>query len=274
MSKVLLAVAVLYCSSAYAATNTKPVGTATVRGNVRIDGSEVQSNATLFDGSVVETAEASTTLEMNGQSVVMMTPDTRSVVHDDYVRLDQGKIDLRPACGFVVEAGQLRITPNSPTSHAVIYISNSSVSVMAMDGEFLILNKEGRLVSKVHDRSSQSFSTGEVHPLTPAIYVGSLSDLDTHPVLTLLGPENKIEYELHGRKASKIEGRLALVSGTIDPKLSSFFTEEVIATKGETAVCTQKGPFPYMLVGFAAAAAAGGGAAIVITNNPNPPASR
>lgn len=275
MSAKLLAVGLICCSTAYAATSTTAVGTAVVRGDMRVDGNTVSSNATLFDGSVVETVDATVTLNMFTHSVVTLSPGSRAVAHDGYVQLDQGKLDVRPMCGFVVEANGVRITPNSPTSHALIYISNASASVESLDGEFIVLDDQGRVLTSIHVGHSQSFGSGEAAQTTPngtATYAGMLNSLDTHPILTLVGPDSKTSYELRGRKADKVNRRMALVNGTINPKRSSFFTEAVIFEKKETAMCTDRSiPYPWII---AAAAAASAAAAIAVTNQPSPAASR
>jgi hypothetical protein len=239
---------------------------------MRIDGNQVTSDATLFDGSTIETTEASAMLHMNANADIMMTAGTRSTVHDGYVKLEQGKIDLKPACGFVVEANGVRITPSSLTSRAEI---TSSASVTVLSGEFLILDNQGRVLSRVHNRGSQSFDASHALPAGRATYAGTLSSLDLHSMLTLFGPDSNITYELQGRSAKKMQGKFVLVNGTIDPKKSSFFTEEVISTTKGTAMCTQgASPYPWILSGAALAALGGGIAAAVATNQSGTPASR
>jgi hypothetical protein len=271
----LLASVVLFCSAAYAATDTKPVGTATVRGSMRIDGNQITSDATLFDGSTVETEEASATLNMGTHTIIIMAAGTRGIVHEDYIKLEQGKIDLKPTCGFVVEADQARITPNSLDSHSVISISNSSASVMVQNGEFLILDKEGRVLHALRSGNSQSFGTGTTPSGTQATYAGTLSIVDNHHLLTLFAPDTNVTYELQGKNTDKIQGNFVQVNGTIDPKRSSILAQVdgvISPTKG-TAMCAEKGsPLPWILAGAAAAAA--GAAAAIVVSQPSTPASK
>ena len=272
MSTKQLAGALLLCSTAYAATNTKPVGTVILRGDMRIDGNQVTSDATLFDGSTVETAEASATLHLNANADIMMTAGTRSIVHDGYVKLEQGKIDVKPTCGFVVEANGVRITPSSANSHAVI---SSNASVTALTGEFLILDNQGRVLSRIRNGTSQAFGTGQAQPTGPATYAGALSNLDNHSMLTLFGPDNNVTYELQGRSANKVQGKFVLVNGTIDPKRTSVYTQEVISTTKGAAMCTAgANPYPWLLSAAAVAALGGGIAAAVALDQPATPASR
>ncbi len=273
MSAKLLGFAVLFCSVAYASSNT-PVGTVSVRGNIRVDGNQVTTDATLFDGSTVETQDASATVYLGSNSSVIMAAGSRSIVHDGYVTLEQGQIDLKPTCGFVVETGQLRITPNSPDSHGVISASGSSVSLTSQHGEFFVLDKQGRILNTLHSGNSQSFSSGQMQSANPATYVGTLSILDNHHLLTLLAPDTNVAYEIRGHDVSKLKGSLVQVNGAIDPKQSSVLTQEVMASTKASGMCTERtGAYPW-LVGGAIAAGAGTAAALAITNHSPTPASR
>jgi hypothetical protein len=273
MPTKLLATAMLFCSVAYGATGTKSVGTASVRGNIRVDGNQITTDATLFDGSTVETTAVSATLYIDTHSVIMMDTGTRSIVHENYVKLEQGKIDVKPVCGFVVEVDRVRVTPNSTTAHGVIYISNSSVSVMALHGEFLVLDDHGRVLSELHSGSSKSFGTGEVEPLAQAIHVGNLSILDHHHLLTSFAPDTDVTYELQGRHADRIQGKLMQIHGAVDPQRHSVLSQvgEVISATRGTEMCTEKPLYPWII---GAAAAAGTAAGFAIVNQPPSPASK
>lgn len=277
MTKKLLAALVLFCSAAYGATSTRTVGTATVRGTIQVDGNQVTSDATLFEGSTVATSEATATLRMDTHSVIEMAAGTRNVVYGNYVKLEQGKIDVKPTCGFVVEVNGVRVTPNSVNAHGVVSISGSGASVSSQSGEFFILDDHGRVLSTVRSGGSQSIGAGQAQTSSSATYVGTLTTIDRHPILTPFAPDTNVSYELQGKNADKIQGYLMQVDGTIDPKKSSVLSQvdNVIDTNKGSAMCTVKvGPYPYLIGAAAAAAVAGTAAAIAITNQPSTPASK
>lgn len=270
MSTRLLAAAILFCSVAFGESGTTTVGTATVRGNMRIDGNQVTGDATLFDGSTVETAAASAILRMDQHSIIEMAAGSRVIVHEEYVTLEQGSIDIKPTCGFVVETNGVRVTPNSHNARAVV--SNGSMS--SQSGEFYVLDSHGRILSRVRHGGSQSLGAGQAQPTGAATYVGNLSIVDGRRLLTLLPPDTHVVYELQGRHADKIQGNLMEIAGTIDPKRNTTFVqvEEVIAHMKDRPICTEKPVYPWVL--GAAAAAAGTGAGIAIANESATPASR
>jgi hypothetical protein len=277
MPKKLLVVLLLLCSTSHAVTNSntaansKPVGAAIVRGDMRIDGNPITSNATLFDGNTVETSEASATLQMNGNVEIVMTAGTRAVVHDGYVKLEQGKVDVKITCGYVIELNGMRITPSSSNSHAEI---GSNASANVLNGEFLVLDSQGRVLNRIRKGGAQSFAAGQAKAPGPATYAGALSSEDLHPILTLFGPDSSVAYELQGRNVNKIQGRYVLINGTIDSKRSSFFTQEVISSTKETAMCTE-GAGDKAILALAIPAAVGGAiAAAVVTSQHPTPASR
>jgi hypothetical protein len=71
--KLQVVMAVL-CMLSNAAAGTVSIGTASARGDMRVDSYMVKGNATLFDGSVVETGEAT----------VGFAPEQRHRNHDGY----------------------------------------------------------------------------------------------------------------------------------------------------------------------------------------------
>ena len=65
MLKKLQAVFVIFSMLSYAQAGTVVIGTASARGDMRVDSYMVKGNATLFDGSVVETGQATADLRLN-----------------------------------------------------------------------------------------------------------------------------------------------------------------------------------------------------------------
>ncbi len=274
MSTKLLAAAIFCCSVAYGAAG-QTIGTATVRGNVRVDGNQVTGDATLFDGTKVETAAASATLRMSQRSIIEMSTGTRSVIYGNYVRLEQGTIDFKPTCGFVAEVNGVRVTPNSSNTHGVISLSSSGASLSSQSGEFLILDKTGRLLSRIPAGSSQPIGTNLAQLVAPT-YVGNVSVVSSHRILTLLGPDANTRYELQGQNIHKLQGRLMEIDGDIDPnkKTISAWVDDVIATSDDRRLCVERIAVPYRLLVGAAAVGAGFGAGFAVGNQPSTPASR
>ena len=65
MISKLFAAAMVLCAASYATAGTTAIGTVSARGSLRVDGYAVKGDATLFNGTVVETGQASAALRLN-----------------------------------------------------------------------------------------------------------------------------------------------------------------------------------------------------------------
>src|SRR4051812_39218772 len=72
----------------------RTIGMATVRGSFLIDGSKTSSQATLFSGTNISTATASSELRLNGGAKVLLAPGSEGAVFADYVLLRRGEAQM------------------------------------------------------------------------------------------------------------------------------------------------------------------------------------
>ena len=94
MLKKLQAVIVLLCMISYAEAGTVSIGTASVRGDMRVDSYTVNGNATLFDGSVVETGQATADLRLNKGTEITLATSSRGTLYSNRLVLQQGEGEL------------------------------------------------------------------------------------------------------------------------------------------------------------------------------------
>jgi hypothetical protein len=83
MLNKLQAALALFCMATYAFAGTTVLGTASVHGDMRVDGYTVQGNATVFDGSVVETGNASANLRMGHGVNLSISKSSRGTIYQD-----------------------------------------------------------------------------------------------------------------------------------------------------------------------------------------------
>src|ERR1035438_10163191 len=94
MLKKLQVVAVLLCMFSYAVAGTVSIGTASARGDMRVDSYSVKGNATLFEGSVVETGQATADLRLNKGTEITMSTGSRGTLYSDRLVLRPGEGEL------------------------------------------------------------------------------------------------------------------------------------------------------------------------------------
>jgi len=92
-------------------------GTASARGDLNVDSNLIKGNATLFNGSVVETGQATADLRLGKGTRFTMATASRGTIYSDHLVLQQGQSELTASSSaFQLEANGLRVTANEPNS--------------------------------------------------------------------------------------------------------------------------------------------------------------
>ena len=152
------AVAVIFCALSYATAETTAIGIASTWGSMRVDNYKVDSAATLFDGSVVETGQASAVLRLNSGGEVKLSTDSRGALYSDRFVLMQGVSEWTPSNSFPLEANGLKVAPTEPNSRGRICVTSSNrIDVGALSGAFRVTNNQGLVLGVVSRGNVSSF---------------------------------------------------------------------------------------------------------------------
>lgn len=213
MFKKLQVAAILLCMLSYATAGTVSIGTASARGDMRVDSYLVKGNATLFDGSVVETGQATANLRLNKGTEITMSTASRGTLHSDRLVLQQGESELAATSSFQLEANGLRVTPNEPNSRGVVSLkAGNTVEVASLNGSFGVTTNHGVLLANVRPGRVVSFAMQE--GANPANFsgVGLVSfDNGTYYLTT----NENVKYVLTCKDSRKFVGDKVAVSGTL-----------------------------------------------------------
>ncbi len=151
------------------------IGMATANGNFRIDHSSVWGNATLFDGSTIETATASSQLQLTGGVQVRLAANSRATVYQRRMVLEAGFGQLQSTGGYEVEARSLRISSAGPDTVARVKLQgDNQVTVAAWRGSVRVLNSAGLLVAKVEAGNSLDLEPQTAGASAPTVISGCL----------------------------------------------------------------------------------------------------
>ena len=187
-----LAVAMMFVAFSCAWGGTSSIGTVSAGGYISVDGYKVLSNGTLFEGTAVETAKSPATLRLVNGAEVDLSANSSGVVHHDRFVLTQGQCQLKASNSpFFIEAAHLKVTPGEPNSLGVVSLSPASSAdklasnegqivlnlsdmtlvVDAISGEFQVLNNAGGSVGEVFQRTAAPLPTraalGKAPPVAP-----------------------------------------------------------------------------------------------------------
>jgi hypothetical protein len=263
----LSTVGVMLCALSYASAGTPPIGTASARGDMRVDGYMVKGDATLFDGTVVETGQASAVLRLDKGVEIKLSTGSRGILHRDRLVLQRGASEWTPSSSFLLEANGLRVTPKAPNSRGLVSMSGANtVELAALTGEFRVMNDQGLLLGSVRPGNELSFGTpqaGEQGAVALTLF-GNLTRVDGHYFLALPTPDAGVIYEVRGVDLDSFVGQSVTITGKVDRNMramspASYEHVIVVSSIRKNAVATNH---HKALIGAIVGASAGAGAGI------------
>jgi hypothetical protein len=210
--------AMILFSSSFALAGTSAIGTVSARGDLRVDGYTVRGNATLFDGTAVETDHASATLHLAKGTEIKLANDSRGTLYSDRLVLLRGATELNTSNAFLLEASDLRVTADAPNTKGIVMLSPANtVEVAAVAGELKVTDDGGTVLARVSPGSAASFpgqagpglAAGEVQDV-----VGLVSVQNGNYYLTTA---DNTQYLLTGKDFKKYLNDKVVVSGTLQP---------------------------------------------------------
>jgi len=261
MLKKLQVLAVLMCTLSYAAAGTVSIGTASARGDMRVDSYMVTGNATLFDGSVVETGKATADLRLNKGTEITMGAGSRGTLYRDRLVLERGASELSASTPFQVQAIGLRVVASEANSRgSVVMVSGNTVEVAALTGSFGITNSEGLTLASVRPGHPLSFAIDAGQTATvPAVkseikVTGTIGKLEDG---TFTITFNGTTYQVVGKDLTSLVGQTAKLHGTVLGSLSQGITTGQTPADGLPLVFQLSGKNGGVLATGAAAGTAG-----------------
>jgi hypothetical protein len=275
MLKKLQVVAVLMCMLSYSAAGTVSIGTASARGDMRVDSYMVKGNATLFDGSVVETGQASANLRLDKGTQITMSTASRGTLYRDHLVLQRGESEMAASPSFKVEANGLRVTPTEPNSRGVVsLLAGNTVEVAVLNGAFGVTNDHGVLLASVRPGRTASFAMQAGATPTSFSGVGMVSYEDGHYYLT---DNTNLKFELTGKDFKNYVGTKVVVSGTVQTVTTPTGGTATVITVSSIAINAAVGmsaTTAWIIGGIAVGGGVGLGVGVYEANQSSTPASR
>ena len=211
------------------------IGTASAHGNILIDGSRVYGNATIFDGTLIETGKATTELHMLKGVDLVLASDSRGKLYGDRLVLEKGTSEIRKAGNFRLQANELTILPLNANSKGVVsLVGTRTVDVMALTGAFHVWKSTGELLAKVEPGNALEFSAQPAGSTAPVTIIGTLTKENGHYYITV--PETGAKYEIVGKDLDKLVGKKVSVTGTPDPNAAAVIIASDVQSAGSGKV--------------------------------------
>ncbi len=122
----------------------------TASGHFVLDRSEVWGNATLFDGSQIETTAASSQAALRNGVKIQLGSASSATVNENHLTLRRGVGQVAGPESYEVSAGDLSIRGADGTSRVrVAWVSGGNLEVTALSGVARVANRAGLLLASL-----------------------------------------------------------------------------------------------------------------------------
>lgn len=195
----------------YAASS---LGFITAKGTFQLDQSKIWNNATLFDGSAVETDKTRSEIHLRDGSQIQLAPASKARFFAEHAVVEKGSMRVQAAAVYRVEARGLQIaTVDANTVAGVELRSPNTVTVSVASGELKIANPAGTLVADV--TAGRSVTLTPEPGGTPGFTRLSGCLLTKRSSAFLVDQASNVTFQLEGGGAASEAGNRVEITGTL-----------------------------------------------------------
>ncbi len=212
LSEVKILVSAIFAVALASAAPGPPIGIVTASGHFTFQGSQVWGNATLFEGAIVETGEASSQLALRSGIKVQLGAGARAQVFADRLVLAQG----------LSQVGTLQVR-GEPGSRVRIALG-PRVEVAALTGVARVSTTSGVPLASIQAPNHMSFAMQQAASLTRT---GCLLYKDNHFILQDDNTQEVLELngqDLAANVGNRVEitGMMSTAKATVAPATGVF----------------------------------------------------
>jgi hypothetical protein len=233
------------------------VGIVKSTGDFRVDGSTIRGNSTVFEGNLIETTAARSTVQL-GEAQITLLPNSRAKVYRDHTVLESGSELMRNGEKHTIEAATLQIA--SAAKDAVVLVAMGGpnhVTVFASSGAAQVRTAAGLLVASLRPGMELAF-TPQAGAATAMQMAGVVES--TNGKFFLTDTTSKTRVELRGTDLAKFKGKSVQITGStiLGATPAGGASQVVQVTKIEQLSARAAGRAAGAAAGGTAGAAAGG----------------
>ncbi len=209
-----LLIATLFTTASFAASpvsTTPAIGIVTASGHFTLQGSEVWGNATLFDGSTVETTAASSQLALSSGVKMQLGAGSRARVFAGRLMLDKGVGQVGQSAPFEVDAAGFKI--RGAGVRVGLGAPGQTVEIAALTGVAKVFGNGDVLLAAIPAgrHMNLAFQAAQTGTLTRT---GCLVYKDSHYILQDDNTQEVVELAGNAQDFSKNLGNRVEVNGT------------------------------------------------------------
>jgi hypothetical protein len=199
-----------------ASASPAAIGTATANGDFLVDRAPVRGNATVLDGTVLETAAVPSLVRLEGGGRARLGAESRARMFADRVALEKGVGEISGAGGLRLEAGAISVVPDAEGSTASVAVGpRGGVTVAARTRPWRGPNREGALLARMDAGAALEFQPQAAGAAAPMLLTGCVYQAEGHYLLRAEGAN--LTFELRGADLARFNGMRVTVAATPVP---------------------------------------------------------
>jgi len=190
------------------------VGIVKSTGDFRVDGSTIRGNSTVFEGNLIETTAARSTVQL-GEAQITLLPNSRAKVYRDHTVLESGSELMRNGEKQTIEAATLQIASAAKDGVVLVAMGGpNNVRVFASSGVAQVRTAAGLLVASLRPGMGLAF-TPQAGAATAMQVTGVLESTDGKFFLTDSCTKTGTRVEVRGTDLAKFKGKTVQITGSI-----------------------------------------------------------
>jgi len=212
MSYLMKSKAVLICAISGGlslAAATSYIGVAMSQGNIFINDARTAGNATLRDGSTLETQTSGSQVKLNGGAQLRLASESRGTIYADHIELQKGSARIS---GYSANASGLRVMTDAKSS-ANVSMRDGVVQVAALTGNVHVFNSAGMNVANLLPGRALDLTPQEAGASAPSTLTGCAVKSGNSTLLT--DETSNVTFQLQGGNVRA--GRRVQITGSTVP---------------------------------------------------------
>jgi hypothetical protein len=189
---------------------TSGIGIAMSEGNILINSSSAAGNATIFNGSTLETQSAASQVRLNDGARLRLASDSRGTVFSDHVDLQKGSANIT---GYSANASGLNVRADGKASASISMRDQGVVEIAALTGSVHVFNAAGLNVANLVPGRALDLRPQDAGANAPSSLTGCAVKAGDNTLLT--DETSNVTVQLQGGNVRT--GRRVQVTGSMVP---------------------------------------------------------
>ncbi len=189
---------------------TSGIGVAMSAGNILINNSSAAGNATIYDGSTLETQAAASQVRLKDGAQLRLSAESKGKVYSDHVDLQRGSANIT---GYSANASGLSVRADAKATASVSMREKGVIEVAALTGDVHVFNAAGINVANLVPGRALDLRAQDAGASAPSSLTGCAVKSGNNTLMT--DETSNVTVQLNGTNIRP--GRRIQITGSMVP---------------------------------------------------------